>query len=170
MFRLVCVLLVALVLAVPVWGQESISNEFCTAEVAADMMTLLNESVATAQTALDAGNMADWRDALVNIQSATAVMEAICADYYFEGSGKQVVGPVVFMDGVYKVKVTAEGGMAMMTFEKIGGRCPIALVSTSSSGGEAEDAMTFADCETLIEISGGAEKWTLAFELVARAE
>jgi hypothetical protein len=167
MFSRFMVLVVLLIgLALPAWGQDTGVSDACTAEVAAQMQTAVESEVARARTAVDAGDVPEWRNAMQTVRNLTALLDGLCADYVFEGSGSKVLGPVAFVDGVYKATLVMDD-TGSMGFEELGGDCDLVPSMMIMGGGTDEDAFKFIGCETLIEVRGSSTRWTLAFELVA---
>jgi hypothetical protein len=167
MFRsMMLVLVLGLLLVVPVGAQEI--DPVCNADFMGDVTRIMEDAFNAAKTAIGEGNEAAWLDAVRDLRNGSAMVDALCSGFHFEGEGSEVLGPVVFPDGVYKVILAIDGGFGSMAFEKLDGDCDFVpgIIITDSAGGTQEDAYSFEACSTLIEMKTSVN-WTLDFELIA---
>lgn len=155
-------LVIVMLTALPAAAQES--PEGCTAEQVNAVITILTEALAAVQAHVDGGDPAAALEAMQEISNAAQGVRALCDGLAFEGDGDDVLGPIPFPDGFYRVTFTSES-FAHAGVEQMGGDCDfVPTVSVDDfEGGEGEAAFEFVGCVGLIEVTASAP-WTLSFE------
>lgn len=122
-----------------------------------ELVTLLREQA----DAIEAGDL----DGLADLQAAISQTRAECSGFAYEGDGNEVLGPVEFPDGFYRIE-TEMDTFGTVTLTEIDGNCGFVILGVFETNGGDDNAATELDgCEALIEIST-TENWTLIFEQV----
>lgn len=165
--------LFALVIAFPVFAQDTPNPPLpaeCTAETMMALITDLQSTVSTALAATQSNDLITAANTMYNLNHRIGAMRALCDGLVFSGDSYEVIGPVKIPSGVYRVVFTTDYFGTILQ-ETIAGDCGLSgIVASSGREGEAsqgnESIFTSENCQMLLESKINAP-WQLRFEKVA---
>lgn len=172
MFRLTLILLVLFTFTLPTLAQEK--SVLCDVDnFTEEAIPVLQEWFDEIQQAVDDGDPDLALHHLRVLENRAAMFRSMCSAWVFNSDleGLQpVIGPVLFLDGIYRARVTTEN-FIIVKITTIAGDCGRDGSIFNESKGEAIDGSekvfeTAEGCTALIEMSNISAPWTLEFELI----